>query len=168
MWSKATFGFFLLLSIALLHHVSADCLWEEKGIIIMIMILIIIIIITLMIIMIITLMIILKQKHRRKACLLQGLMVGTGEITGFDLAKKKVEICTKKGEFNDIMMKFCKEKMMRKHLTIVFVLLCICISIRFLYLYCICICRRVEVPQREEGEEASENCLQWLVRCTFN
>ena len=31
----------------------------------------------------------------------QGLMVATGEITGFDLAKKKVEICTKKGEFND-------------------------------------------------------------------
>ena len=28
-------------------------------------------------------------------------MVATGEITGFDLAKKKVEICTKKGQNND-------------------------------------------------------------------
>ena len=27
-------------------------------------------------------------------------MVATGEITGFDLAKKKVEICTKKGDCN--------------------------------------------------------------------
>ena len=31
----------------------------------------------------------------------QDLMVATGEVTGFDLAKKKVEVCTKKGEFND-------------------------------------------------------------------
>ena len=30
----------------------------------------------------------------------QDLMVATGEITGFDLAKKKVEICTKKGDCN--------------------------------------------------------------------
>ena len=27
----------------------------------------------------------------------------------------------------------------------------------------ICICRRVEVPQREEGEETTANCLQWSV-----
>ena len=25
------------------------------------------------------------------------------------------------------------------------------------------ICRRIEVPQREEGEEATANCLQWSV-----
>ena len=31
-------------------------------------------------------------------------MVATGEITGFDLAKKKVEICTKKGQKNRMMM----------------------------------------------------------------
>ena len=31
-------------------------------------------------------------------------MVATGEITGFDLAKKKVEICTKKGQKNKMMM----------------------------------------------------------------
>ena len=28
-------------------------------------------------------------------------MVATGEVTGFDLENKKVEVCTKKGEFND-------------------------------------------------------------------
>ena len=45
--------------------------------------------------------------------LLQDLMVATGEITGFDLAKKKVEICTKKGEFNEmlIVMKIIPLKM---------------------------------------------------------
>ena len=32
---------------------------------------------------------------------LQELMVATGEVTGFDLANKKVEVCTKKGESND-------------------------------------------------------------------
>merc|ERR1712004_140198 len=62
----------LLLVAATRHFVSADCLWEEKG-----------------------------------------LMVATGEITGFDLAKKKVEICTKKGE-----LKFRKENRVKKPLKI--------------------------------------------------
>ena len=63
-------------------------------------------------------------------------MVATGEITGFDLAKKKVEICTKKGQKNKMMMmsiifikqfdlrtttgelKFRKEKRVKKPLKI--------------------------------------------------
>merc|ERR1711971_860702 len=73
MMSSKAIGFFaVLLSVAVLHQVSADCLWEEKD-----------------------------------------LMVATGEITGFDLAKKKVEICTKKGE-----LKFRKEKRVKKPLQI--------------------------------------------------
>ena len=47
----------------------------------------------------------------------------------------------------------------------VFVIFCICIILHLycLCFYCICICRRVEVPQREAGEEATANCLQWSV-----
>ena len=37
--------------------------------------------------------------------MLQGLMVATGEVTGFDLEKKKVEVCTKKGKFNEMVMR---------------------------------------------------------------
>ena len=32
-------------------------------------------------------------------------MVATGEVTGFDLEKKKVEVCTKKGKFNEMVMR---------------------------------------------------------------
>ena len=34
--------------------------------------------------------------------MLQGLMVAEGEVTGFDLEKKKIEVCTKKGEWKII------------------------------------------------------------------
>merc|ERR1712037_488958 len=72
MSSKAAFGFFaavLLLLLPLVQRATADCLWEEKG-----------------------------------------LMVATGEVTGFDLEKKKVEVCTKKGKL--------KEKRVKKPLQI--------------------------------------------------
>merc|ERR1712210_306833 len=75
MSSKATFGFFaavLLLLLPLVQRATADCLWEEKG-----------------------------------------LMVATGEVTGFDLEKKKVEVCTKKGK-----LKLKKEKRVKKPLQI--------------------------------------------------
>ena len=35
--------------------------------------------------------------------MLQGLMVAEGEVTGFDLEKKKIEVCTKKGEWKIIL-----------------------------------------------------------------
>merc|ERR1712083_997997 len=75
MSSKASSGLFcfaLLVLLVALHQVEADCLWEEKG-----------------------------------------LMVAEGEVTGFDLEKKKIEVCTKKGK-----LKFKKEKRVKKPLKI--------------------------------------------------
>ena len=102
MSSKASSGLFcfaLLVLLVALHQVEADCLWEEKEIIILFIVNIIsnfIIIIT----------IINKNKNNNKnnnnnnnmMIMLQGLMVAEGEVTGFDLEKKKIEVCTKKGE----------------------------------------------------------------------
>ena len=65
--------------------------------------------------------------------MLQGLMVAEGEVTGFDLEKKKIEVCTKKGEWKIILtpmvmmivtrdcsgkLKFKKEKRVKKPLKI--------------------------------------------------
>lgn len=66
-------------------------------------------------------------------------MVATGEITGFDLAKKKVEICTKKGQKNKMMM-----------MSLIFYQI-----VWFSYNN-----RRAEIPQGEESEETPENCLR--------
>ena len=98
MSSKASFGLFcfaLLVLLTALHQVEADCLWEEKEIIILFIVNIIsnfIIIIT----------IISKNNNNNNnnnmMIMLQGLMVAEGEVTGFDLEKKKIEVCTKKGE----------------------------------------------------------------------
>ena len=104
MSSKASSGLFcfaLLVLLVALHQVEADCLWEEKEIIILFIVNIIsnFIIIT----------IINKNKNNNNKnnknknnnnmmIMLQGLMVAEGEVTGFDLEKKKIEVCTKKGE----------------------------------------------------------------------
>ena len=97
MSSKASSGLFcfaLLVLLVALHQVEADCLWEEKEIIILFIVNIIsnfIIIIT----------IINKNNNNSNnnmMIMLQGLMVAEGEVTGFDLEKKKIEVCTKKGE----------------------------------------------------------------------
>ena len=99
MFWKASFELLtaLLLVAATRHFVSADCLWEEK-------------------VSVFKgsstttknlqyLWWNLKTPYRASKAQIkhqiQGLMVATGEITGFDLAKKKVEICTKKGQNND-------------------------------------------------------------------
>ena len=97
MSSKASFGLFcfaLLVLLAALHQVEADCLWEEKEIVILFIVNIIsnFIIIT---------TIINKNNNNNNnnmMIMLQGLMVAEGEVTGFDLEKKKIEVCTKKGE----------------------------------------------------------------------
>ena len=102
MFWKTSFELFaVLLFIATTRHfVSADCLWEEK-------------------VSVIKgsstttknlqyLWWNLKTPYRASKAQIkhqiQGLMVATGEITGFDLAKMKVEICTKKGQKNKMMM----------------------------------------------------------------
>ena len=48
-------------------------------------------------------------------------MVATGEVTGFDLAKKKVEVCTKKGKFNEMvkMMLIMMVMMMVRMITMI-------------------------------------------------
>ena len=95
MSSKASSGLFcfaLLVLLAALHQVEADCLWEEKEIIILFIVNIIsnfIIIITI---------INKNNNNNNMMIMLQGLMVAEGEVTGFDLEKKKIEVCTKKGE----------------------------------------------------------------------
>ena len=96
MSSKASFGLFcfaLLVLLVALHQVEADCLWEEKEIIIMIIVNIIS-----NFIIIITIINKNNNNNNNMMIMLQGLMVAEGEVTGFDLEKKKIEVCTKKGE----------------------------------------------------------------------
>ena len=125
----------LLLVAATRHFVSADCLWEEK-------------------VSVFKgsstttknlqyLWWNLKTPYRASKAQIkhqiQGLMVATGEITGFDLAKKKVEICTKKGQKNKMMM-----------MSIIF----------YQIIWPSYNNRRAEIPQGEESEETPENCLR--------
>ena len=96
MSSKASFGLFcfaLLVLLVALHQVEADCLWEEKEIIILFIVNIIS-----NFIIIITIISKNNNNNNNMMIMLQGLMVAEGEVTGFDLEKKKIEVCTKKGE----------------------------------------------------------------------
>ena len=137
MFWKTSFELFavLLLLAATRHFVSADCLWEEK-------------------VSVIKgsstttknlqyLWWNLKTPYRASKAQIkhqiQGLMVATGEITGFDLAKKKVEICTKKGQKNKMMM-----------MRIIF----------YQIVWPSYNNRSAEIPQGEESEETPENCLR--------
>lgn len=137
MFWKTSFELFaaLLLVAATRHFVSADCLWEEK-------------------VSVFKgsstttknlqyLWWNLKTPYRASKAQIkhqiQGLMVATGEITGFDLAKKKVEICTKKGQKNKMMM-----------MSIIF----------YQIVWPSYNNRRAEIPQGEESEETPENCLR--------
>ena len=96
MSSKASSGLFcfaLLVLLVALHQVEADCLWEEKEIIILFIVNIIS-----NFIIIITIINNNNNNNNNMMIMLQGLMVAEGEVTGFDLEKKKIEVCTKKGE----------------------------------------------------------------------
>ena len=96
MSSKASSGLFcfaLLVLLVALHQVEADCLWEEKEIIILFIVNIIS-----NFIIIITIINKNNNNNNNMIIMLQGLMVAEGEVTGFDLEKKKIEVCTKKGE----------------------------------------------------------------------
>ena len=138
MFWKTSFELFaaLLLVAATRHFVSADCLWEEK-------------------VSVFKgsstttknlqyLWWNLKTPYRASKAQIkhqiQGLMVATGEITGFDLAKKKVEICTKKGQKNKMMMM----------MSLIF----------YQIVWPSYNNRRAEIPEGEESEETPENCLR--------